>query len=133
MACQGTPMGNESSELPYVDSGLAVEVERWSSYLGAERRMSPKTTESYARDLRQFLTFLSKHLGGPAKLQDLCEMTPQDVRAFMAARRTNGVSSRSLMRNLAGARSFARFIERNGMGRIGAFAQVRAPKIAKSL
>ena len=51
----------------------------------------------------------------------------------MAARRGDGLSGRSLMRVLAGARSFARFLERNGKGKVGALAAVRAPKISKSL
>jgi integrase/recombinase XerC len=55
------------------------------------------------------------------------------VRAFMAARRGEGLSSRSLMRVLAGARSFARFLERNGKGKVGALSAVRAPKVPKTL
>ena len=51
----------------------------------------------------------------------------------MAARRSEGLSSRSLMRVLAGARSFARFLERNGKGKVGALSAVRAPKIGKTL
>src|SRR5262249_59478634 len=39
----------------------------------------------------------------------------------------------SLMRALAGARSFARFLEKNGKGKIGALAAVRTPKVAKTL
>src|ERR1041384_247374 len=37
------------------------------------------------------------------------------------------------MRALAGVRSFARFLERNGKGKVGALAAVRAPKVPKSL
>ena len=58
---------------------------------------------------------------------------PGDVRAFMAARRIAGIGSRSLLRSLAGMRSFARFLERDGNGALGALAAVRAPKVAKTL
>ena len=34
---------------------------------------------------------------------------------------------------MAGARSFARFLERNGKGKVGALSAVRAPKVAKTL
>jgi integrase/recombinase XerC len=51
----------------------------------------------------------------------------------MAARRSDNISSRSLMRVLAGVRSFARFLERNGKGKVGALAAVRAPKVPKTL
>ncbi len=112
---------------------VAAEIERWLSYLGAERRLSEKTLDAYGRDVAQFLAFLAEHLGGAPALKELAKLTPQDVRAFMAARRAQGIGSRSLMRSLAGARSFARFLERNGKGKVGALAAVRAPKVARSL
>ena len=112
---------------------VAAEIARWLKFLGDEKRMSPKTLDAYARDARQFLGFLAEHLGGAPSLKQLARLTPQDVRAFMAARRGEGLSGRSLMRVLAGARSFARFLERNGKGKVGALSAVRAPKVAKTL
>jgi integrase/recombinase XerC len=106
---------------------------RWLGHLGAERRMSAKTVEAYERDVRQFLGFLAEHLGGRPTLTELARLTPQDVRAFMAARRGDGIGGRSLMRAVAGVRSFARFLERNGKGKVGALAAVRAPKVPKTL
>lgn len=112
---------------------VAAEVARWLAYLSAERRMSGKTVEAYERDVRQFLQFLAEHLGGAPSLRELAKLTPQDVRAFMAARRSAGTGGRSLMRALAGTRSFARFLERKGKGKVGALAAVRAPKVPKTL
>ena len=112
---------------------VATEISRWLGYLGAERRMSPKTLEAYQRDVGQFLDFLAGHLGRAPTLRQLAKLSPADVRAFMAARRGDGLSSRSLMRGLAGARSFARFLERNGKGKVGALSAVRAPKVGKTL
>ena len=66
-------------------------------------------------------------------LAALSALAPRDVRAFMAARRSAGIGSRSLMRALAGTRSFASFLERNGKGKVGALAAVRAPKLPKTL
>jgi integrase/recombinase XerC len=119
--------------LPCAAPDVAAEVARWLSALADERRMSAKTVEAYGRDLRQFLGFLSGHLGGRIGLTALRRLAPADVRAFMAARRADGIGSRSLMRALAGVRSFARFLERNGKGKVDALAAVRAPKVAKSL
>jgi integrase/recombinase XerC len=111
----------------------AAEVAAWLTYLGAEKRMSPKTVDAYRRDVGQFLTFLTGHFGAPATLKRLQNLTPADIRAFMAARRSEGLGSRSLMRQIAGTRSFARFLERNGKGKVGALAAVRAPKLPKTL
>ena len=112
---------------------LIVEMQRWLSHLGSERRLSAKTLEAYERDVRQCLVFLNEHFGKKISLAVFSKLTPADVRAFMAMRRTDGVASRSLMRSLAGLRSFARFLEREGRGRVGALALVRAPKIGKTL
>jgi integrase/recombinase XerC len=117
----------------FVAASVAAEIKNWLAYLGTERRMSPKTLEAYQRDVRQFLAFLAEHLGGAPSLKELATLSPADVRGFLAARRASGVSSRSLMRALSGARAFARYLERNGKAKIGALAAVRAPKIPKTL
>jgi integrase/recombinase XerC len=127
------PSQTDDVAMPFASAEVAAEVVRWRAHLASERRMSPKTVESYARDVSQFLAFLAEHLGGRVTVSALVKLTPQDVRAFMAARRADGISGRSLMRGLAGARSFARFLERNGKGRVAALGAVRAPKIAKTL
>ena len=112
---------------------VAAEITRWLGYLGNERRMSTKTLEAYRRDVMQFLDFLAEHLAGTPTLKQLAKLTPADVRAFMAARRSDGIGNRSLMRALAGARSFARFLERNGKGKVAALGAVRLPKLPKNL
>ena len=117
----------------FVAPKVAAEIESWLGYLGAERRMSPKTVEAYRRDVLQLLGFLAEHLGGSPSLRDLTALTPADVRAFLASRRATGIGSRSLMRTLAGTRAFARYLERNGKGQVGALSAVRAPKIGKTL
>ena len=50
-------------ELDCADEGLALEMTRWLSHLRAERRLSPKTLEAYARDLRQCLDLPQRALG----------------------------------------------------------------------
>ena len=120
-------------ESSFAAKDVAAEMARWLVHLGAERRMSAKTVEAYERDARQFLAFMAEHLGGKPTLPELARLTPQDVRAFMAARRGAGIGGRSLMRALAGVRSFARFLERNGKGKLGALAAVRAPKVPRTL
>jgi integrase/recombinase XerC len=121
------------NELTALTPKVAAEIESWLRHLGDERHMSPKTIEAYQRDVLQFLGFLAGHLGGAPSLKEFSALAPADVRAYMAARRAEGISSRSLMRALAGLRGFARFLERSGKGKIGALGAVRTPKIAKTL
>lgn len=105
----------------------------WLTHLATERRLSAKTLEAYARDLRQFAAFLDGHLGGAASLSDIAGLKPFDLRAFLGQRRRDGVGNRTLMRQLAALRSFARFGERDGKLTAAAFAATRGPRIGKSL
>jgi len=120
-------------ELASADPSIAQEMARWLSHLGAERRLSPKTLEAYGRDLRQCLDFLCAHWGERVTLDRFAALEATDVRAFMAMRRADDIAGRSLMRALAGLRSFGRFLEREGKGKVGALSAIRAPKVAKSL
>ncbi len=121
------------AEITFLAPKVAGEIENWLHHLHAERNLSPKTREAYRRDVLQFLAFLAEHLGGAPSLKELAALEPADVRAFLAARRAAAIGSRSLMRSLAGLRAFARFLEKNGKGKVGALAAVRAPKIGKTL
>ena len=66
-------------------------------------------------------------------MQRFAALEASDVRAFMAMRRADDIGGRSLMRALAGLRSFGRFLEREGKGKVGALSAIRAPKVGKSL
>jgi integrase/recombinase XerC len=123
----------QRGELACADDGLALEMTRWLSHLRSERRLSPKTLEAYARDVRQCLGFLSGHWGALVTLSGFAGLEASDIRAFMAMRRADDIGGRSLMRALAGLRSFARFLEREGKGKVGALSAIRAPKVGKSL
>ncbi len=118
---------------PFAAPNVAAEAVRWLAHLADERRMAAKTLEAYRRDAGQFLAFLAEYRGGAPTLADLAKLAPADVRAFLAARRAKGIGGRSLMRTLAGVRSFARYLERNGKGRLAALAAVRAPKVPRTL
>jgi integrase/recombinase XerC len=125
--------GIQPIELDCADESVALEITRWLAHLRAERRLSPKTLEAYARDVRQCLEFLCEHWGSRVTLARFAALEATDVRAFMAMRRGSDIGGRSLMRALAGLRSFGRFLEQEGKGKVGALSAIRAPKIGKTL
>jgi len=115
------------------DPRLMAERTAWLDSLASERRLSEHTLDAYERDTRQFLTFLTGHLAGPATLKDIHALRPADFRAFLAARRKEGSGPRSLGRNLAGLRSLLRYLEKKGLVNAAGAGAIRSPKQPKSL
>ena len=122
------------NELLIIAAPDVIEKRReWLESLASERRLSENTLDAYERDSRQFLMFLTAHLGGPARIADIHTLRPADLRAFLASRRREGSGARSLGRHLAGLRSFLRYLERKGLVNAAAAGAIRAPKQPKSL
>ncbi|MGL4727288.1 MAG: tyrosine recombinase XerC [Bosea sp. (in: a-proteobacteria)] len=128
-----------SQSIMIAAADLIAARKAWLAHLSSERRLSTKTLEAYGRDLDQFLLFLAEHFGGEPRIADFDALKPADIRAFMAARRRqdangrDGVGSRTLMRQLASLRSFARFADRNGLFHAPAFKAMRGPRLQKTL
>jgi integrase/recombinase XerC len=112
---------------------LQAAREAWLAALAREKRMSALTVDAYERDIRQFLNFLTDHLGGAPAIRDVGYLKPADLRAFLASRRATGAGARTLGRGLAGVRSFLRYLERRGLANAAGAASLRAPKQPKSL
>lgn len=124
---------NVNELLIIADPHLMAERSAWLENLARERRLSGHTLDAYERDTRQFLTFMTGHLGGPTTLRDIETLRPADFRAFLAARRKEGSGARSVARNLAGIRSLLRYLEKKGLVNAAGAGAVRSPKQPKSL
>lgn len=111
-------------------SGIVL---KWLQALTSERRLAAKTLEAYTHDITQFGNFLLAHLGEAANVAALADLKASDFRSFMAKRRSQGLESRSLARQMSAIRSFFRHAERSGDFKCAALAMVRAPKIAHSV
>jgi len=111
----------------------AAAVRSWLASLKTERRMAAKTLEAYSRDICQFAAFLREHLGAPATIADIEQLSVADFRAFLARRRKEGVQSRSLARQMSAIRSLFRHAERRGLFRNSALSALRSPKLPHGL
>ncbi len=117
--------------------GLAEDAARvvqdWLGSLQVERRMAAKTREAYGRDIRQFGQFLKQHLGEISDIAALRQLGASDFRAFMSARRRDGIESRSLARQISAIRSLFRFARRQGHFENTSLDAVRSPKLPHRL
>lgn len=130
------PVSNQRqvcSEGAPMHADLREAFAEWLAHLASGRRLSPKTVIAYERDVRQFLRFLGRQRNESPSLASLENLKPADLRAFLAERRQADVGSRSLMRQLAGLRSFAKYLERTERGEAAAFTAVRGPRVNRTL
>lgn len=107
----------------------------WLDALEHERRASPRTLDAYRHQVGLYLAFLERHRGEALALADLGEVTPAEVRAFLAWRRSGDqpLSPRSLGQALAAVRAFHRFLDRRLDTPNDKLALVRGPKIGASV
>jgi integrase/recombinase XerC len=112
---------------------VARAAENWLAWLKNERRASKHTLDAYGRDLSIFLSFLAGHLGSPASLQDLQDLKPFDLRAFLAKRNAQKISRPSLARELSALRGFFKHLDREGLVHNPAIAAIRSPKLPRQV
>ncbi len=103
-------------------------IESFLSHLQTERRCSPRTRENYHRDLRRIEAFRKVHGIDSWRALDV-----HGVRAYAAQRHREGVSARTIARELSSLRSFFRFLMREGYAEVNPAAEVSAPKMKRPL
>ena len=112
---------------------LHLACEGWSAHLAHSRDAADLTVAAYERDLRQFLGFLKRHQGQAPTLATLAEVDARIFRGFLAQRRRQGVSSRSLARTMSALRMFFRWLEANGTLKNRAILSLSLPRIPHSV
>lgn len=112
---------------------LAQARQQWLDTLRNSRRLAAHTLDAYERDTRQFLQFMTGHLGTPPALKDVSELRVADLRSYLASRRNDGAGARTLGRGLAGVRSLLRYLEKQGLANAAGASAIRAPRQPKSL
>ncbi len=105
----------------------------WLASLAHERRMSPHTLRAYDDDSARFMGFLTQHRGAQVTLATLRDLRVGDVRAFLTARRAEGLGARGIQRALAALRSFYRYLERENLAEGAALRAVKSPKLPRTL
>jgi len=105
----------------------------WLAFLAHEKRASPNTLRAYGDDVSRFLGFQRGHLGGPVTEKSLAGLKTTDIRAFIAARRSEGLGAGGVQRALAGIRSFYRFLAKEQILENANVRAVKTPRVKRRL
>ena len=113
--------------------GALALLARWTDQIVAVRGQSDRTADAYRRDVAGYLGFLNLHRGAPVGLRGLGEVTPPEMRAWVAHLRGEGLSARSAARALSAVKSFHRWLaETEGLDATAIMA-TRAPRAKPGL
>ena len=121
-------MSASSQILVFAAPCLTQAMGQWLEHLKSERRLALKTLDAYERDLRQFCQHLTDYLGHPPRKVDFSNLKPLHMRGYLARRREAGNGARTLARDVAGIRSFVRFLEKRGDASSAGLTAMRAPR-----
>ncbi|HSL12151.1 MAG TPA: site-specific tyrosine recombinase XerD [Actinomycetota bacterium] len=113
----------------------SVLARRFLDHLAVERGLSANTLAAYGRDLRRYVAFLERR-----GIRRPDEVDAAVIRSFVASlsASTHGpddtpYASTSVVRTLSGVRSFHRFLVREGVVTKDPSADVRRPRLPRSL
>ena len=106
-------------------------LDAFARYMLAERNVSENTRIGYMLDLAQLVT---AKFGSDAKPPyDWASLTESDARSYLVAFTTAGAEATTVRRKLAAARTFCRFLQRDGVLIDNPFGFLRGPRKAKRL
>jgi integrase/recombinase XerC len=103
------------------------------NWLRLERRSSAHTVAAYRRDLDNLLGFLASRSRSTLTLNSLAELTPANLRSWMAADRLAGAAKSTQARRLAAVRTFYRFLARHHGVSNGAARAAATPRFSPRL
>jgi integrase/recombinase XerD len=103
-------------------------LDQFLHYLIVEKGLSKNTIEAYGHNLNRFLTHLQKK--GIRKLEEIGKL---DVKAFLLSLKKQGLSAKTVVRNLVALRTFFKFLTQEGMLEANPVEEIDSPTVAKTL
>ncbi len=119
---------SESSQPGPLAPEMAEQLEGFLRYLDAERNASPYTLANYGREVREFLSFLTRQ-----GVRSWDEVERDTLRSYLAWLGAQGYARASVARRVAEVRSFGRYLQREGWAARHPFLGLHAPKIGRHL
>ena len=105
-----------------------ADVAEYLRYIEGARQLSPHTVAAYRRDLAELCAFLDEREVGSWD-----EVARDDLRGWIGALSRRDLARRSIARKLSAARSFLRWLHREGRIDSNPGRLVRSPKLERTL
>jgi integrase/recombinase XerC len=115
-----------------IDHPARALVERWAGHLIHDRRRSAHTGRAYVATAHRLIDFLGDYRSEAIDPSTLLTITAQDLRAFLAERRREGLGPASTARELSAVRNFLSYAAQQ-QGRLPQLPRTRAPRKPRTL
>ena len=109
-------------------AAVRPEVAEYLRYIESARQLSAHTVSAYRRDLIELSAFLDAR-----EVTEWGDVGRDDLRAFIGDLSRRELARRSIARKLSAARSFLRWLHREGRIESNPGRRVRSPKLEKTL
>jgi integrase/recombinase XerD len=103
-------------------------LDQFLHYLIVEKGLSKNTIDAYSHGLNRFLDYLRKK-----GIQEIASVSKFDVRGFLLVLKKQGLSTKTVLRNLVAIRTLFQFLIREGILATNPIEELESPKIAKTL
>ena len=103
-------------------------LDQFLHYLIVEKGLSKNTIEAYGHNLNRFLNHLQKK-----GIQQIEKVDKLDVKAFLLSLKKQGLSAKTIVRNLVALRTFFKFFTQEGILEANPVEEIESPKMAKTL
>ncbi len=103
-------------------------LDQFLHYLIVEKGLSKNTIEAYGPGLSRFFNYIRRK-----GIEEVSMVGKFDVRAYLLDLKKQGLSTRSIVRNLVAIRTFFRFLIQEGILEASPVQEMDFPKLAKTL
>ena len=107
---------------------MQSQLDDYFNYLSVEKGLSANTLESYRRDIKKFLNYMSKK-----KKLSAAQVDRLELNAFLASLYNSKLSTATISRCLASLRSFFNYLLQEGLIKNNPAYELEAPRIEKKL
>ncbi len=115
-----------AAALDLADHPARLIAAEWGRHLAQDRRRSAHTVRAYVATAHRLIAFLGEHRGQAVDRTLLGSVDPADLRAYLAARRAEGIGNVSAARELSALRGFLKHAA-------GDAPRLRGPRVKRSV